>query len=344
MTEEKSPWYEFFLKNNIGSRQATALSEYASRLDGNGVPVIFEMKHFSKILGLEFSLLSRMCGVNSYFYRAFYIKKRRGGVRVIQSPYPKLSYVQGWIKDNILDKNRVNKHAFAYSKGKSHIDNAKCHIGSSELLKIDLENFFDQISISAVQGIFLRLGYTENISFKLAKLCTLRDTLPQGAPSSPAISNIFLYELDNILASYSEINKLTYTRYADDIVFSGERISNESIVDIKKYITSYGLKINEKKSRLVKGAQRKIVTGILVGDTDVRVPKKLKRQYRAQAFNIIKNGFSVFDGSIGKPNPLYIDEVFGKGQYILSVEPWNKKVVEFQSSLRELMKEMSENT
>lgn len=328
------------MENKINSNQANVLADYAFQLENNSVPVIFEMKHFSKMTGTEFALISRMCGVSHLFYRTFFIKKRKGGYRTIQSPYPKLSYVQRWIKDNILEMHVVSNSAFAYTKGKSHIDNAKCHVGSVELLKIDLENFFNQIDLLAVKSIFLNFGYTENISLKLAKLCTLGGLLPQGAPSSPIISNIVLYDMDMLLAKYAEEYDLTYTRYADDIVFSGEKITSENIIAIKTKIVSCGFTINESKSKLIKGAQRKIVTGILVGDIDVRAPKKIKRQYRAQAYNIIKNGLSVFDGSAGRANPLYIDEVLGKGQYILSVEPHNSMVIRSQLYLKKIREDL----
>ena len=109
---------------------------------------------------MEFSLLSRMVGATNLFYRKFPLQKKSGGVRTIESPYPKLAYVQKWIKSNILEMRPVNINAFAYVKGSSHIENAKKHVGSEELLKIDLKDFFCYIKFDSVKMIFVRCGYS----------------------------------------------------------------------------------------------------------------------------------------------------------------------------------------
>ncbi|ABZ75089.1 RNA-directed DNA polymerase (Reverse transcriptase) [Shewanella halifaxensis HAW-EB4] len=267
-----------------------------------------------------------MTGVSNLFYRQFPLKKRSGGIRTIESPYPKLAYVQRWIKNHILEIKPISSNALAYVQGSSHIENAKRHIGAKELLKIDLVDFFEYIKLSTVKSIFTECGYTEKVSHQLAKLCTLRDRLPQGAPSSPVISNLVLVELDKRLQSISKKHELVYTRYADDLCFSGHAISDEFFSLVKDEIESEGFVVNQNKSGVVRGHKRKLITGLVVSEYGVRVPKKMRREYRKQAHYMLKNGIEQLNGNMGMLNPLHIDEVIGKGQYILSVEPGNAYV------------------
>jgi RNA-directed DNA polymerase len=336
---QESNWFNFFIEHSLKPKQALLLTEYAQRLESNSVPVIFEIEHLSKLLGIELSLVSRMTGANSLFYRQFSLKKRSGGVRLIESPYPKLAYVQQWIKSHILDSRTVSCNAFAYVKGTSHIENAKRHVGAKELLKIDLVDFFDHIKFSVIKAIFTDCGYSEKVSHQLTRLCTFWGLLPQGAPTSPSISNIVFLELDNIFQSISNEHGLIYTRYADDLCFSGYAISDEFYTHVKVEIESKGFVINKDKSGVVRGNQRKLITGLVVSDNGVRVPKKMRREYRKQSHYLAKNGIDQFNGSLGVLNPLYIDEVIGKGQYIISVEPDNAYVKE---SLHVLLKLKSE--
>ena len=340
MKLQKSNWFHFFIEHSLKPKQALILTKYAQRLECNSVPVIFEIEHLSKLLGMELSLGSRMAGANSFFYRQFPLKKRSGGIRLIESPYPKLAYVQQWIKSYILESRAVSSNAFAYVKGASHIENAKRHIGAKELLKIDLVDFFGYIRFSVVKNIFTDCGYSEKVSHQLAKLCTFWDRLPQGAPTSPTISNLVLLELDNRLQSISNKHGLIYTRYADDLCFSGYEISDEFYTFVKVEIESEGFVVNQNKSGFVRGHQRKLVTGLVVSDSGIRVPKKMRREYRKQAHYLAKNGIAQFNGNLGILNPLYIDEVIGKGQYIISVEPDNTYVRESLHLLFKLKSEL----
>ena len=339
MESIKSRWYHFFTDHSLSTKQTTRLTEYALGLESQSVPVIFEIEHLSKLLGIELSLISRMTGANNLFYRNFTLKKKSGGFRKIQSPYPKLAYVQHWIKTNILNVRPVSQNAFAYIEGRSHLENAKKHIGARELLKIDLVNFFGYITLENVKSIFTDCGYSEKVSHHLAKLCTLSDKLPQGAPTSPSISNIILFKLDQKLQNLSKKNNLTFTRYADDLFFSGNIIPHDFYLLVKKHIEDEGFILNQNKTQFIRGRQRKIITGLVVDETKVRVPKKMRREYRKDSYYMIKNGIENINGNSIPFNPLHIDEVIGKGQYIHFVEPDNIYV---EKSLRLLFKYKSD--
>ena len=339
MDKQSNRWFEYLI-THFSHEQAKLLDSYATTLELNSIPIIFEVDHLSRLLGIEFALLSRMIGASNLFYRHFSIPKRSGSIRLIESPYPKLIYVQQWIKSNILDTRPVSNLAFAYVKGGSHINNAKQHIGAKELLKIDLVNFFEHITFSSVKEVFRECGYSDKLSHQLAKLCCNRERLPQGSPTSPTISNIIFLELDNKLESLAKKHNIIYTRYADDICFSGELVSEEFYSIVRSLIESEGFHINKKKSKILKSNHRKVVTGLVVSGPTIRVPKKYRREYRKESYYLLKNGINQFNGNIDEFNPLYIDEIIGKGQYILTVEPDNEYVKNSLSQLSELKKEI----
>lgn len=150
-----------------------------------------------------------------------------------------------------------------------------------------------------------------------------------------------LLALDLRLQSLSDKQNITYTRYADDLCFSGNAISEEFYSLVKGEIEYEGYVVNQKKSGFVGGHQRKIITGLVVGESRVRVPKKMRREYRKQAYYLLKNGVEQINGNLGQLNPLYIDEVIGKGQYILSVEPDNDYARESLCLLSEFKSNLS---
>lgn len=335
MSPEYNRWLDYLSSNGVQKKQASILAEYADNLVKSNLPVIFEIEHLSNLLGIELSLLSRMSGASSLFYRDFCIPKRRGGVREIYSPYPKLAYVQLWIKGNILERLPISDNAYAYTKGRSHIQNARAHIGARELLKIDVKDFFSKINTLLIRQVFLNCGYTDNVASVLSNLCSYYGVLPQGASTSPILSNIILKKLDYDLQHIAERYSLIFTRYADDITFSGNSISEDVRNEVIQYIERFGLPVNEDKVHLLKPKDKKIVTGLIVTDNSLRVSKKMRRAYRQESYYLIKNGENQFDGTTKPLKPLYLDEVIGKGSYILQVEPENDYV---RNTLRELSK------
>ncbi|ELV7515515.1 RNA-directed DNA polymerase [Photobacterium damselae] len=336
----QSPWFEFLRKTGIEENQAKVLTFYALQLQNKSLPVVFELAHFSKLLGVELALISRIATSPHKFYRSFQVKKRRGGNRDISAPYPKLYYIQSWIKTNILENLSIHEASYAYEKGKSHIDNAKNHIGDRDVLKLDLVDFFGNINIDLIVKVFINAGYSKKLSCQLANICSNGVCLPQGSPSSPIISNIVLFELDKELSILAQEHKLTYTRYADDLTFSGEKIDHKIFSDVIKKIEGYGFEVNKDKSNIYKKGKRKTITGIVVSRDGIRSPKKIRRQFRMDSYNLIKNKHQQFNGELGQINPIFLDEVIGRGKYIQTIEPNNVLVRERLISLLALRKEL----
>ncbi len=153
-------------------------------------------------------------------YRSFTIKKKRGGLRTINAPRTWLKVVQWWILDNILSKYPLPPYVFGFAKGRNAAQNADYHAGQSHILNVDIENFFPSIGFTQVAQVFAAFGYSRPVCEFLARLCCFNETLPQGAPTSPAIANLVARDLDKDLLNYARTHELKYSRYADDLTFS----------------------------------------------------------------------------------------------------------------------------
>ena len=133
------------------------LLDYAENLNNKSLPIIFSIDHFSKLVGYEEPLIYAIMNSSSRYYHSFFIPKRNGKLRQIREPYPTLKEIQNWILQNILQHIPVSKYAKAYVKGKGLIDNVKFHKNQKVIIKLDIKNFFESISQSKINLIFLNL-------------------------------------------------------------------------------------------------------------------------------------------------------------------------------------------
>lgn len=334
---ELKDWEVYFLDRGIKPDLIASYLDYIGPLLKHNLPVIFEVEHLSKYLGLKLNVLNQMIYSPSHFYREFAIPKRKGGKRVISAPYPSLRESQRWILDNILEKGTSHYAAQGYAKTKSILTNAQPHVGKKALLKIDLKDFFPSIKIEWIINFFHKLGYAKNVSFALASLCCLDNALPQGSPASPQISNLLLKRLDMRLYRLSKKYSLTYTRYADDLFFSGEYIPHKLIEVIKEIIVSFGLNVNENKTTLLLGANKqKIVTGLAVHGNTLSIPRVYKRKLKQEVHYIKKFGLISHISKKKIRNPNYLLSLEGRLRFWLQVEPKNefaKRSLDFILSL-----------
>jgi len=275
--ETISDWEKYFTSQNVEEKTKLSYLEYVTRQVGNKVPIIFETEHLSLLLGVDFVELNKIINSPHSFYRSFQIPKRSGGCREISMPYPTLLYIQRWIKINILSKVELNDCANGFVKEKSIITNAKTHIGSKVILKMDISNFFPSIGINRVISIFKNFGYSKRVAYSLSTLCTLNNYLPQGAATSPPISNIIAKGFDSRLKMLAKSYNLTYSRYADDLTFSGNFIPHKIIIIIKEILLKEGFIINDKKTKIITGSGKRIITGISIASKSLKLPKSTKR-------------------------------------------------------------------
>ena len=201
-----------------------------------------------------------------------------------------------------------------------------------------MKDFFPSITINRIIYVFKSLGYTNKVAFYLASLCSYEGTLPQGAPTSPYLSNIIAKKLDKRLIGLSKRYDLRYTRYADDLTFSGDSIPAKLLEYINEIVTSEGFVINTEKTRLYKNGGKRIVTGISVIGNELKLPKNYRRSLRQELHFIIKYGYEshIKKKKIRKVN--YLETLIGKVNFWLSVEPSNKFALNARSYLLEVHK------
>lgn len=322
---EKKKWKNYLNDRGIQEDLITRYLSYIEILESKSMPVIFELEHLSKLIGIKYPEFNNIVYGTNAFYREFHIPKKNGGFRKISTPYPSLLSCQKWIYKNILLKLPTHSSAQAYKKKHSIIGNATQHVGKNTLLKIDIFNFFSEIPINWVVKMFLNIGYSKNISYALASLCCFNGVLPQGAVTSPCLSNILLYSLDERLSKLAKYFDLTYSRYADDMVFSGNNISPTIINYIEDIITSYGFSLNENKTQLLKLGKRKIVTGIDISGNKMTLPRKTRRQIKQAMYFIKKYGLISHIGNEKIKNPNYILSLEGKIRFWLQIDPENNE-------------------
>lgn len=197
-------WKKYFKNRGLESSLADSFLAYIDKLVSVNLPIIFETEHLAKLLGRTINCTNSIVYSPQSHYRKFKLKKRSGGFREIDVPYPALLECQYWILENILSKVPINYCAHGFAKKKSIVTNSKIHLKQQELLKIDLKDFFPSVEKNRVIAMFHRLGYTTKVAHYLGAICCLEDCLPQGAPTSPIISNIVSKKLDNRLLAFAK--------------------------------------------------------------------------------------------------------------------------------------------
>jgi retron-type reverse transcriptase len=189
--------------------------------------------------------------------------------------------VQYYILHFILQKQAVSSFATGFVRGKGIVYNARLHAGAPFLLNVDLTNFFGSITLAQVREEFLKIGFPIATADTLAQLCTYNGSLPQGAPTSPALSNLAFAEADQEIAALSLSRKLTYSRYADDLSFSGlTPIPRPFVTELDRVLSSRGLALNPQKTRFAGPTQAKYVTGLVV-NVHPQVDRRTRRRLRA---------------------------------------------------------------
>lgn len=317
-------WDKFYTEKGIAADLKQKLLDYAAVLLDKGVPVIYDLEHLCALLGLKKAYVTSVVFSSRSHYRTFFIKKRSGGLREICAPYPSLLYMQNWIYKEILIKCRVNATAHGFVRKRSILTNAMVHRDQDCLLKMDLKDFFPSIPINWVVQVFKDIGYTNDVAFYLASICCLEDSLPQGSPTSPALSNIVASNMDKRIYKLCAKFQYKYTRYADDIAISGNHISPSFIEKVTNVINECGFEVNAAKTRLYGEKGNKIITGISLANHELRVPRSYRRELEKDIYYMMKYGFDAHVRRTKKKSSNYLQSVIGKLNYWLMVEPQNE--------------------
>ncbi len=218
-------------------------------------------------------------------YTAFTIPKRRGGVRRIDAPNPELKALQRRILRRVLAKLKAHPAAHGFEKGRSIVTNALPHASKPVVVRMDVRNFFASTTRKRVLKYFRAIGWSKKEAVLLADLCTHNGSLPQGAPTSPRLSNLVNYLLDARLAGLIDEMGGEYTRYADDVTVSfiddGPGITPRTIYVVGAVFYRFGYAVHGKRKRSVRRAhQRQQVTGLVVNELP-GLPREVRRTLRA---------------------------------------------------------------
>ncbi len=250
------------------------------------------------------------------------IPKKKGGYRKIYSPNQNLKELQNLIVNLILKNIEISSCSTAFTPGSSIMNNARMHVNKKYVLNIDLKDFFDNISYERVYFVFKEAKFSHKDAMKLSKICTYNGHTPQGAPTSPYISNIICNNLDKRLFNLCKKINATYTRYADDITISTDNEDIKTYMStIENIINEEGFDINKKKVRLLSRNTKQVVTGVVVNEK-VSIDKNYRKKVRQEIYYCQKYGVNehLRYNNIQISTEEYIRKLKGKIAFIKSVD------------------------
>jgi len=290
-------------------------------LDGrraqNELPELQDVHALAAALGLTIPRLRwliyhREVDTGTHYHRWTVAKRSGKGLRLISAPKPDLKRAQTWVARNISEHLPVHGAAHGFLAGRSTLSNAVPHAGARVVIKFDIRDFYPTVSFRRVKGLFRKAGYGEQVATVLALLCTEcpREeidiggrphyvatgprSLPQGAPTSPSLTNTLCVRLDARMTGLARKLGFRYTRYADDLTFSFHGEGKIPIARLRRAVVDLvgaeGFVVHPDKTRVMRSGGRQRVTGLIVnsapdGSPSARVPRKLIRELRAAIHN-----------------------------------------------------------
>ena len=303
----------------LGPEVSGGLNKLASRterLSKNDLPDFPTHASLAEAMGitvgeLRFLAFDRKVSKVTH-YKRFLIPKKAGGTRLISAPMPRLKNAQHWILENILGNIPLHEAAHGFRPDHSILTNAAPHQSSDTVINLDLRDFFPNVTLPRIFGLFHAMGYSQSVATILALICTeppVDDAildgetwhiatsvrhLPQGAPTSPALTNILCRRLDARLTGIAKKHNFTYTRYADDLTFSSKakdsRIPARKVLwHVHKVIAEEGFIIHPDKVRTMGTGRRQEVTGLTVNEKSA-VPREDIRAFRSLLHRLEKQG------------------------------------------------------
>ena len=295
------------------------------RLTELGLPVMHTGEELAAALEIDLPTLKWLTyhrrGAALVHYHRYQIPKKTGGMRRISAPKPTLARAQRWVLDAILAQVETEPEAHGFVQNRSIVTNAAHHVGQNIVANLDIKDFFPSFGFRRVKGLFhKRFGYSEHVATALTLLCTEPPRLearfdgrriwvalgerfvPQGAATSPAITNLLSQRLDRRLAGAARTQDYVYTRYADDLTFSGSDVENlgKLLRLVRHIIADEGLEEHEAKTRVMRRSSRQEVTGVTVNDK-LALSRAEFRKLRAILHNCERRGLQS-QNRAGHPN------------------------------------------
>lgn len=291
------------------------------------------------------------------------LPKKGGGVRLICEPSPPLKRIQRGILPLLSGGESV--YATAYTAGRSVLDNALPHVGHPLVVKLDIRDFFGSVTFPQVfraidkalkaspltgchylnaddRACVENKNYNSVLSFYFARFCTLGGTLPQGAPTSPLLSNLVFAPIDAIIGEYCKKRRITYTRYSDDMTFSGA-FNPLSLIDFVRHILSVnGFELNDGKTKILGRGVRQTVTGASVNET-LQATREYRGKIRQEMHYIRKYGLAghLERVKIRTEPEQYRNQLLGRIGFVLQLSPGNTEFRQYKKWLAENSREGS---
>jgi retron-type reverse transcriptase len=306
-----------------------------------GLPVLYSPADLAAALGIDIGKLRWLtyhrAGATLVHYRRYEIAKKTGGMRCISAPKPLLAAAQRWVLAHILARSAVEPVAHGFVPGHSVVSNAAPHVGKAVVVNLDLRDFFPSVNFRRVRKLFRRCGYSGQVASLLALLCTepprvaaqlgdkvyhvaLGDrVLPQGACTSPFITNILCRRLDRRLTGLAKRHGYAYTRYADDLTFSGDNGAavGRLLRSVRSIVTEEGFREHERKTKVMRRSRRQEVTGVVVNDRP-KLTRKGLRELRAILHNAAVHGLESQNRG-GRPD--FAAYLKGRVEFACMVDP-----------------------
>ena len=218
-------------------------------------------------------------------YRPVKVAKRGGGKREVYAPLPRLAFAQSSILHRLTALQPTLPYAHGFVPNRSILTNASAHCGRTYVINLDLRSFFHTVTEKRARGVILALTGDEAFAREAAKLCTAKPLpyrgrhLLQGQCTSPLIANLCAARLDRRLHNAALQQGYTFTRYADDITFSGDALPGKLLSLAHKIIADEGFTVNGSKTRTMKAPSLQLVTGLCVNGKVPALPPKVHARY-----------------------------------------------------------------
>jgi retron-type reverse transcriptase len=305
------------------------------------LPVVHTAAELAQMMGVKLSALRWLTyhrkGATVVHYHRYSIAKKTGGLRSISAPKPALAAAQEWVLHNLLYRLTPDPAAHGFVAGRSIVTNAAGHVNRAVVVNLDLRDFFPTVTFRRVKGLFHKVGYSEQVATVLALLLTEpprveaevdgkvyhvalgQRVLPQGACTSPAVTNLLCRRLDRRLTGLAKRHGFTYTRYADDLTFSGDNGNavGRLLRSVRSILTAEGFTEHPRKTKVMRRARRQEVTGLTVNDRP-KVSRKELRELRAILHNAAVRGLESQNRD-GRPD--FSAYLRGRVEFVCMVDP-----------------------
>jgi retron-type reverse transcriptase len=317
-------------------------------LTRRGLPVVHTPAQLATAMGIAIGRLRWLTfhrsGATLVHYHRYGIPKKTGGIRAISAPKPALASAQRWVFDHVLARVEAEPDAHGFVPGRSIVSNAAPHVNKAVVVNLDLKDFFPTLTFARVKGLFAAFGYSEAVATCLALLCTEPPrvavdldgralsvavgarVVPQGACTSPAITNLACRRLDRRLAGIARKYGFAYTRYADDLTFSREQGDGVGglLRAVRAIVADEGFVEHPKKTHVMRRGRRQEVTGVTVNEK-MSVSRAELRLLRAVLHNAARFGLA---SQNREGHPHFAAYLRGRVAFVTMVDPSKKEELE----------------